>query len=268
MELAANTQREAEAARKAAEATKTDALAQYEKKMAQARENAERIATQAKREAYALLGELEQLRRDKDRTNNVDELARRARAAMKRGLDALGDVTRDSLADKTSDSDEPYALPRALQPGDRVRLADLGLEADVIKAMENGTVEVQAGIMHTFTPLENIRLLGKAEPDKNQAQPATRKHTESKLDSASSPAGTNRLDVRGQTADDCLLELDRFIDNALRIGLHEFTIVHGKGTGVLRAAVRQYLKKSPYVKTHRLGLYGEGETGVTIVELE
>ena len=70
------------------------------------------------------------------------------------------------------------------------------------------------------------------------------------------------------TVDDCLMELDRYIDYLLRMGLSEFTIVHGKGTGALRAAVGQYLKKSQFVKSYRLGVYGEGEDGVTIVELK
>ena len=77
-----------------------------------------------------------------------------------------------------------------------------------------------------------------------------------------------RLDLRGMTVDDCLIELDRFIDHGLRTGLHEFVIVHGKGTGALRAAVRDYLKKSPYVKSHRPGVFGEGEDGVSVVELK
>ena len=68
--------------------------------------------------------------------------------------------------------------------------------------------------------------------------------------------------------DDCLIELDRFIDQAIRSGVTDFTVVHGKGTGALRNAVRQYLKKSPYVKTSRPGVYGEGEDGVTIVTLK
>ena len=70
---------------------------------------------------------------------------------------------------------------------------------------------------------------------------------------------STRLDLRGMTVDECLIELDRFIDMGLRTGLSEFTIVHGKGTGALRSAVTRYLKSSPYVKTSRLGVYGEGE---------
>ena len=81
-------------------------------------------------------------------------------------------------------------------------------------------------------------------------------------------AAETRLDLRGMTVDECLMTLDRFMDSALRSGLNEFTIIHGKGTGKLRAAVKDYLKKSPYVKTQRLGTFGEGEDGVSIVTLK
>ena len=76
------------------------------------------------------------------------------------------------------------------------------------------------------------------------------------------------LDLRGQTTDEALLEVDRFLDNARLGGLDRLTIIHGKGTGALRAAVHAHLKSCPGVKSFRLGLYGEGETGVTIVEMK
>ena len=91
-----------------------------------------------------------------------------------------------------------------------------------------------------------------------------RLHGESRLNMAAS----TRLDLRGMTVDECLIELDRFIDQGLRTGLNEFTVVHGKGTGALRSAVTRYLKASPFVKSSRLGVYGEGEDGVTIVTLK
>ena len=76
------------------------------------------------------------------------------------------------------------------------------------------------------------------------------------------------LDLRGMTCDEALLELDRYLDHAMRMGISEFTVIHGKGTGALRAAVRDYLKKSPFVKSHRLGTFGEGEDGVSIVTIK
>ncbi len=76
------------------------------------------------------------------------------------------------------------------------------------------------------------------------------------------------LDLRGQMADEAIMNVDQFIDSALLSGIEQLTIIHGKGTGALRAAVQQHLKRHPSVKTYRLGVYGEGESGVTVVELK
>ena len=79
---------------------------------------------------------------------------------------------------------------------------------------------------------------------------------------------STELDLRGQTTEEALLEVDRFIDNAVLTGVERVTIIHGKGTGALRAAIQQHLRRHPSVKEFRLGSYGEGETGVTIAELK
>ena len=76
------------------------------------------------------------------------------------------------------------------------------------------------------------------------------------------------LDLRGETASEALLDLDNFIDGALLSGIHMLTVIHGKGTGVLRKAVQEHLRRHPSVKSYRLGTFGEGENGVTIVELK
>ena len=109
-----------------------------------------------------------------------------------------------------------------------------------------------------------MRLIENAPKKRSPNSGARRTGVESKMNMDASA----RLDVRGLTVDDCIMELDRYIDYTLRMGLGEFTVVHGKGTGALRSAVNQYLRKSPYVKRFRLGVYGEGEDGVTIVELK
>ena len=109
-----------------------------------------------------------------------------------------------------------------------------------------------------------MRLIENAPKKRSPNSGARRTGVESKMNMDASA----RLDVRGLTVDDCIMELDRYIDYMLRMGLGEFTIVHGKGTGALRSAVNQYLRKSPYVKSFRLGVYGEGEDGVTIVVLK
>ena len=88
------------------------------------------------------------------------------------------------------------------------------------------------------------------------------------LESRASRMVKTEIDLRGQTTEEALLEVDRFLDDAVMSGLEQVTVIHGKGTGALRAAVQQHLKGHPSVKSFRLGTYGEGETGVTVVELK
>jgi len=257
---------QAQKALEAAERIREESTAKQSKALEDARAAGRQIAERTKREAYALLGELERLKKEKD--SDVAELARRARAAMKKGLDALDDAAHDAELPEEPEEDD-YVLPRPLQIGDTVRLRDLKIEAAVLELPDaKGQVKVQAGAMKMTAPLGNLRLLRGQEADKVLDRRRGRAAREGGDPIQPNTAAETRLDLRGQSVDECLMELDRFMDTALRTGLHEFTIVHGKGTGALRAAVQQYLRGSQFVKSHRLGVYGEGETGVTIVELK
>ena len=245
-----------------AEKIKADAAKQREKEMENAKSQALRVVEQAKREAYTLLQELDKLKKEQQKTKDAAELARRAKSLVKRGIESI-----DSAADPIigiEDDDKDYVLPRALVTGDTVIIRDIGKSAKVLSpADRNGNVEVQAGSIKTRVKLANLRLCENA-PKKKETKSTVKLQGESRLNMAAS----TRLDLRGMTVDECLIELDRFIDQGLRTGLNEFTVVHGKGTGALRSAVTRYLKASPYVKTSRLGVYGEGEDGVTIVTLK
>ncbi|MBQ7122334.1 MAG: endonuclease MutS2 [Clostridia bacterium] len=245
-----------------AEKIKADAAKQREKEMENAKSQALRVVEQAKREAYTLLQELDKLKKEQQKTKDAAELARRAKSLVKRGIESI-----DSAADPIigiEDDDKDYVLPRALVTGDTVIIRDIGKSAKVLSpADRNGNVEVQAGSIKTRVKLANLRLCENA-PKKKETKSTVKLQGESRLNMAAS----TRLDLRGMTVDECLIELDRFIDQGLRTGLNEFTVVHGKGTGALRSAVTHYLKASPYVKTSRLGVYGEGEDGVTIVTLK
>ncbi len=245
-----------------AERMKAEIAKIREQEMEKARSQALKVVEAAKREAYVLLQELEQLKKEQKKTRDAAELARRAKGIVKKGVEAI-----DSAADPVigiDDDDGNYVLPRALVAGDTVIIRDIGKTAKVISpADKNGNVEVQAGSIKTRVKLSNLRLCENA-PKKKETKPMPRIHGESRLNMAAS----TRLDLRGMTVDECLIELDRFIDQGLRTGLNEFTVVHGKGTGALRTAVTRYLKASPFVKSSRLGVYGEGEDGVTIVTLK
>ena len=233
-----------------------------EKEMEKARSQALRVVEQAKREAYSLMQELEKLKKEQQKTKDAAELARRAKAMVRKGIDSI-----DAAADPVIgviDDDKDYVLPRALVAGDTVIIRDIGKSAKVLSpADKNGNVEVQAGSIKTRVKLANLRLV-ESNVKKQEKRSTARVQAESRLNMAAS----TRLDLRGMTVDECLIELDRFIDQGLRTGLNEFTVVHGKGTGALRSAVTRYLKASPFVKSSRLGVYGEGEDGVTIVTLK
>lgn len=256
--------RDADAALQEARRIRDEALAQRDKELENAKSQALRITEQARREANALLTELEKLRKERDKTKDAAELARRARRVVRRGVDAI-DAATDPVV-SLYDPDEPYELPRALEVGDNVLIASLGKQAKVLSLPDrNNNVEVMAGTAKMRIKLAELRLVTeqpKQEKKGGRRVPGTTGERELHL------VAETRLDLRGMMVDDCLIELDRFIDHALRSGVTDFTVVHGKGTGALRSAVRQYLKKSPYVKTSRPGLYGEGEDGVTIVTLK
>ena len=263
IENAQNLSKDADDARREAERIKEQMLEMRDKELENAKAQALRITEQARREANALLAEIEKLRKEKDKAKDAAELARRARATVKKGLNAI-DAAADPVV-SLYDENEEYELPRPLRIGDKVIIASLGKSADVLSLPDrNGNVEVMAGSAKMRVPLKELRLNEKpSEPSKPKYRSAP-----SGVESRLNLAAETRLDLRGMTVDDCLIELDRFIDYSLRTGVNDFTVVHGKGTGALKSAVRQYLKKSPFVKMSRPGVYGEGEDGVTIVTLK
>ena len=154
-----------------------------------------------------------------------------------------------------------------LKPGDEVQLLNVsGVTATVLKAPDaDGNVQVQAGIMKMNVRVTEVRPLKKQKPDKKPSgRPAGGKGGVRELRVAAAPS---EIDVRGLCAEEAILEVDQFISSALMSKLPTVRIIHGKGTGAVRKAVREHLKRSRYVKSFRPGRYGEGEDGVTIAEL-
>ena len=267
----AKMEKEREEARKIREAAdrelekaqqlKADIETLRQKELEDAKGQAVRITEQAKREAYQLLNDLEMLKKQQAKEKNAAEMARRARAVIKKDLNAI-----DSAADPivALGNDEDYVLPRPLKIGDTVLIADIGNEATVVTLKDKkGLVTVQMGTMKTRVKEENLRLIEKKKSVEKKRSVAT-----GRMESRMNMKAQTSVDLRGMTVEEGILELDRYIDHALRMGINEFTVIHGKGTGVLRSAVRDYLKKSKYVKTSRLGTFGEGEDGVSIVTLK
>jgi DNA mismatch repair protein MutS2 len=160
--------------------------------------------------------------------------------------------------------DDGYTLPRELKQGDNVYITSLDKKGIVSsKPDKNGNVFVQVGVMRTKVSIDTLRLIENPEPDKKPKGSVSKKAI-SKIDRSISM----ECDIRGRDSIEGVYEMDAFIDNAVMSGLKTVTIIHGKGTGVLRKAVHQRLKNHPNVKSFRVGIYGEGEDGVTIVELK
>ena len=109
-----------------------------------------------------------------------------------------------------------------------------------------------------------IRLLEKA-PKQNVSKP---RNVSSNFESRQNMKAETKVDLRGMDSEEAIMTLDKYLDTAFRLGIGEFTVVHGKGTGVLRKAVQQHLKKNKFIKSYRLGTFGEGEDGVTIVQIK
>lgn len=244
-----------------AQKLKADIETLRQKELDDAKSRAVRITEQAKREAYQLLNDLEMLKKQQAKEKNAAEMARRARAVIKKDLNAI-DTASDPIV--SLGNDEDYVLPRPLKIGDTVIIADIGNEATVVTLKDKkGLVTVQMGTMKTRVKEENLRLIEKKKSAEKKRTVAT-----GRMESRMNIKAQTSVDLRGMTVEEGILELDRYIDHALRMGINEFTVIHGKGTGVLRSAVRDYLKKSKYVKTSRLGTFGEGEDGVSIVTLK
>lgn len=253
---------EAEKAKREAQKYKDSIESLRKKELDKAQEQATRIVEQAKRSAYALVNELEELKKESAKTKDKAEAARRAKQLLKKGLGEFDDITNPVTA-ALSDS-ENYVVPKTLKVGDEVLLADIGKTATVT-ALENkkGEVEVLAGIIKIRTPKENLRL---AKNARREIKPVAPKKSQHEF----KPAGADKTecDLRGMNVEEGIMELERHIDRCMRLGLDEISVIHGKGTGVLRKGIQDYLRKCKFVKSFRLGTYGEGESGVTIVTLK
>ncbi len=233
---------------------------QSEKEIQRAKQDAERIVENARRAGNSLLLEIEQLKKEQAKTKNLQEIARKAKAAMGSHLDKMDEIS------QTLENDEgEYVLPRPLKVGDRVLVKSLGNEAEIISVDEKkNTAQVQSGMLKMKADISDLRLLGAKKPPKKQYGGRT-VHTGSTKATMSS---NSSIDLRGTTVEEAILDLDKFIDSILRTGLNEITIIHGKGTGALRKGIHIHLRKHPNIRTFRVGTFGEGEEGVTIAELK
>lgn len=234
--------------------------AQKEKELENARQRAMSIIEETRMRSNILLNELDELKKVKDK----EEFRQKYSAAKGKVGGTLNKMHDEANPVMERKSDE-YILPRPLKAGDSVMLADTKKEGTLLTVPNmSGVCFVQVGMMKVKTNQKNLRLI---ENKKKQSAPTGGK-VKKQVKSNMERKGSMELDIRGMMTEEGIMETERFIDGAMLSGLKTLTIIHGKGTGALRAAIHQSLKSNPSVKSYRLGVYGEGETGVTVVELK
>ena len=229
---------------------------QKERILREANEQARKILQDAKDYADQTIRDMNKLAAGK--TGNMKELEKK----------------RSNLRDKLSKTDERLALkkdqakknrPEDFHPGDSVRVLSLNLKGTITgKPDSKGQVAVQMGILKSMINLNDLELLD----EEVIKAPTLKKTGAGKIKMSKSASISTSLNIIGKTVDEAMPELDKYLDDAYLAHLNQVTIIHGRGTGKLRTAVHNKLKKCRYVKSYRLGTFGEGETGVTIVDFK
>ena len=239
---------------------------QMDRELQNAQEKANRIVSLVKAESEKLLQELDDIRRQKE-SEEFSKLVQGAKSSYRSNINRLEDTANPVIGRVK----EEYTPPRPFKKGDLVLITQLNEEGVLLSDPDNaGNVQVQAGIIKTKVPVSDLRLVDKKRrrqlnrmEKKSNGGGVTRTLTDKSQRSASS-----EIDLRGQTIEEGIMMVDQYIDSCLLMGIKTITIIHGKGTGALRNAIQQHLKNHKAVRSFRLGVYGEGENGVTIAELK
>ena len=255
-EAARLLRRETEEARQKAAQYRDDLAKEREKAVEKARAEARAILEEARAAADETFRELDDMRKKSKHEQDAQRI-NEARTGLRHRLNAAEDAL-------GAEPERPVPPPtRPAVKGDTVELVKMpGTRATVLDVKKDGTLQLQAGILKLTATQAEVRL------SESETQKSARRVVAQATHQLRSLGASPEVDLRGLTGDEAVVELDRFLDQAVMGKLQEVRIIHGKGTGVVRAAVREHLKRSRYVKTFRPGRYGEGEDGVTIAELK
>lgn len=256
-ELAEKTMEKAKKIEKQARSEKDKIETLRQRELDKAKREANRLVENAKRKSGEFLLELEKLKKEQT-DSNATEIARKARRAIRSNTGEMDEIL--NPAEIADNWDYDYKLPRKPIPGDRVIIKGIG-EGEVIECADK--VLVKSGMLKTRVKLSDIMLIDK--PVKKAKSPV---RSVDRTSSRSDADVKTQIDLRGDTVDEAIHKLGLFIDKCVLNNIEEITIIHGKGTGALRAAVSDYLKRHPNIEQYRLGKYGEGENGVTIAKLK
>lgn len=228
-------------------------LADAEKDAQKSRQKALDMIESARREAQVVTDELDRLRKEKERADFKKNIEA-TRAATEDRLDKLEEKI------ETRPKEKKKPLERPLKVGDSVRVYSMNKEGEVLEEPKNGKVMLQIGSVKMRFPLEDLEIIKPKQPKQQQ--------TTLDIESRATRRAVSELDLRGVTVIEAELMVDEYIDECSLSGLKVVSVIHGKGTGALRAAVQQRLKRNKLVESYRLGTFGEGESGVTIVTLK
>ena len=257
---AARQRAEYEEFRKNAEKELNKKLLSAEKELQNARNKAQGMVESAKRSADYIMDEMDKLRKAKESERLGEELAR-ARHDLREHLRSSSDLY-DPIEVRNN---ENYVLPRPLKKGDSVIIVSLGKKAVVLETPDrSGKVSVQAGIIKTKEELSDLRL---DEAETGVISSGTKKSAGSYRASISRDF-KDEIDLRGMTGDEGWSAVDKYFDEAQIAGFHTVRLIHGKGTGALKKSLWERLKKDGRVASFRIGQFGEGDGGVTVVEIK
>ena len=219
---------------------------------------AKRIVRHAQAQADEIFAQLDQLRRQQQKQLSFQEL-NDAKAAVRHSLNQA----QDALHIHDQPQEPVYTPSRPIEVGDLVELPGVKMAASVLAVNNDGTLLLQAGKMKMTVKAQQVRL-PEGQPKKKPAAPTSGGSAKLNLQSRAA----SELDIRGYETLEAESVVENYIDSAVMAKLGTVTIIHGKGTGALRKAVHEMLKRNKAVKSFRLGRYGEGEAGVTVVELK
>ena len=234
------------------------AAAEREKVTKTARHEANRILRDARAAADEVFKELDRMRKQAVKDQDWQQV-NEARARLRRELNLAEDRLLES--EQQEEEEQEQVPDRPIKAGDTVKILSIGAKAQVLSIAADGTLNLQAGIMKVTAKPDEVRLI-EDDSVKKQVERFSA-HIQSYSDNA-----RPELDIRGMMTDEAIPVVDKYIDSAKMAKLNTVTIIHGKGTGALRAAVQAELKRNPHVKSYRNGKFGEGENGVTVVELK
>lgn len=250
--------REAEESAKKAAFLRAELSVRLEKADEKAKRDAERIIAEARQTAENTFAELDEMRRKMNDDEQTQEI-NHARSELRRKLNESQGKLKAKAPEQPKGEKKSA---RDVRAGDTVEIKSMGVKAEVIDVNPDGTLNLRAGIMNVKLKPDDVYLIeGHAAKQKKQSVT---------LAGSTAPraAVSPEIDLRGMESIEAVNAAEQYIDSAVMGKLKTVTIIHGKGTGALRAAVQQMLKRNKAVKSYRLGRFGEGESGVTIVELK